>query len=95
MHRCPTCPGRLVYPLSWKQLDHHQWWMQLRCPDCDHVREVILTRSAVEAYEHTTETAYQSLSRSAERWAQGGMQTWCELFCAALNADAIVAFDFH
>jgi hypothetical protein len=95
MHRCPTCPGQLVYPLMWEQLDAHQWWMQLRCPDCHDVRELILARPDVEEYETTTERAFQRMRTAADQWAQSAMQSWCELFGLALAQGGILPFDFH
>lgn len=82
-------------PLLWDQLDAHRWWMRLSCPDCDHVRGVVLDRLVLEDCEVTMERAFQRTRTAVDHWGQSAMQDWCELFGLALAEDGILPFDFH
>lgn len=69
--------------------------MRLSCPDCDHVRGVVLDRLVLEDCEVTMERAFQRTRTAADHWGQSAMQDWCELFGLALAEDGILPFDFH
>lgn len=91
---CPECSGRLVYPLTWRDLDPGGWWLELRCPECETVRETECEHETIERFDHALNARTDALITDLERIESQHMAEDIERFVAALDADAILPCDF-
>ena len=91
---CPICGGRLVYPVDWRRCGEAAWSLELRCPECETRREVILGRAAVEHFNRDLYHGAQTLAREAERLMRSNFEDEVERIVVALERDLILPMDF-
>jgi hypothetical protein len=94
LHVCLHCGGRLVYPLSWSEAGHRRWRLQLRCPECESIRNGVFERAIVERLDDELERAANALLDDLRRVTYANMSEEIEFFSRALAADLIHAGDF-
>jgi hypothetical protein len=93
-HTCPVCESTLVYPVDWERSGPAAWNVELRCPDCETRREVVLGRAAVERFNRELYLGAQALAREVEGMVRRSFQEEAELIVAALRRDLIQPMDF-
>jgi hypothetical protein len=91
---CPLCSSRLVHPIEWQRIGPAVWRISLRCPNCETVRTVHLSREDVERYNRVLYEGTEKLSRQAEQIARRNFTEESDKFVAALEADLILPMDF-
>jgi hypothetical protein len=94
LHICLHCGGRLVYPLSWSQAGHRRWRLQLRCPECEAVRNGVFERALVERLDDELDRGANALVDDLRRVTYANMSEEIDFFSRALDADLIDAGDF-
>lgn len=94
MEVCPACCSKLVYPVSWRELDDEKWYLTLRCPDCEFVSEGVYTHREVSRFDHVLNMGSDKLVQDLEMLSNANMRKDVELISAALEKDAIWPEDF-
>jgi DNA-directed RNA polymerase subunit RPC12/RpoP len=94
VHRCPVCGSRLVYPIDWERSGDAAWTLQLRCPECETRREVVLGRASVEQLNRELYHGAQAIAREAELMTRRNFEDEAERIVAALERDLIQPMDF-
>ena len=93
-HVCPRCSDQLVYPISWRDLDDAGWWLELHCPNCDLVREVVVTHETVEGFDERLNVGTDVLVAACGRMETERIEREVDAFAAALAVDAVLPCDF-
>jgi hypothetical protein len=88
------CGGRLVYPLAWSEVGHRRWRLELRCPECESIRNGVFERAIVERLDDELDRAASALLEDLRRVTHANMSEEIEFFSRALAADLIHAGDF-
>jgi hypothetical protein len=94
LHVCEDCSGRLVYPLDWIDEAPHGWWMILRCPDCEAVREGMFAQPAVDLFADELDRGETVLLLNLKQAERENMAEAVDFFIRALHADLILPSDF-
>ncbi len=94
LHACHSCPSELVYPVTWEEAGPSSWRVQLRCPDCEAVREGVFTQQAVDAFDEQLDVGTDALQADLRRLTRANMADELARFAAALEVDAILPEDF-
>ena len=93
LHVCPACCSELVYPTAWDEAGD-AWQVELRCPDCESIREGIYTQKAVDNFDERLDMGTDALTADLRRLTRANMAAEIDAFAAALEAGAIVPEDF-
>ena len=94
LHVCTECSRDLVYPVSWEEADQDSWVVELRCPECEHVREGVFGQATVDNFDERLDMGTSSLTADLRRLTRANMAAEADLFVAALEAEAILPEDF-
>jgi hypothetical protein len=94
LHVCTACGGELVYPVDWSEERPGFWRIQLRCPECEELREGVFGQSAVERLDDELDRATAALLSDFRRMTHANMAQEIDFFVRALEADVIVPSDF-
>ena len=94
LHVCPECSSKLVYPTSWDEAGPDAWQVQLRCPECEHLREGVFAQETVDEFDERLDMGTDALTADLRRLTRANMAAEVDLFVAALEADANLAEDF-
>jgi hypothetical protein len=93
-HVCPVCKSPLVHPTDWRRTAAATWRITLRCPNCETIRTLTLSRAEVERLNKALYEGTEKLARQADQMARRHFQEESEKFVAALDADLILPIDF-
>lgn len=93
-HKCPVCGGTLVYPVDWDRTGPSAWTLELRCPDCETLREVTLGRASVEQLNRELYFGAQALAREADQMIRRNFEDEVDRIVTALERDLILPMDF-
>ena len=93
LHICGECASDLVYPVGWEEAGD-AWQVQLRCPECEAVREGVFAQATVDAFDERLDVGTDALTADLRRLTRANMVAEADQFVAALNADAILPEDF-
>jgi hypothetical protein len=93
-HKCPVCGGTLVYPTDWDRTGPSAWTLDLRCPDCETLRQVTLDRASVEQLNRELYFGAQALAREADQMIRRNFEDEVERIVTALARDLILPMDF-
>jgi len=91
---CPLCESPLVHPTDWRRTAAATWRITLRCPNCETIRTLTLTRAEVERLNKALYEGTEKLARQADLLARRHFEEETEKFVAALDADLILPIDF-
>jgi hypothetical protein len=94
VHVCPLCGSSLVHPTDWHRTAAAAWRITLRCPNCETIRTLTLSRGEVERLNKALYEGTEKLARQADLLARRHFQEETEKFVAALDADLILPIDF-
>ena len=94
LHVCENCDSGLVYPTGWDEAGPDAWRVELRCPDCENVREGVFAQATVDEFAERLDVAADALTADLRRLTRANMAAEADLFAAALVADAILPEDF-
>lgn len=91
---CPLCASTLVYPFDWSRTGETLWRVDLRCPNCEIVRHVNLSREGIEQFNRTLYSGAQEIARLAEDLARRSFEEEGRKLVAALQDYLILPMDF-
>jgi hypothetical protein len=94
LHVCPECASELVYPVGWDEAGESAWNVELRCPECETVREGVFCQATVDNFDERLDMGTDALTGDLRRLTRANMAAECDLFVAALHVDAILPEDF-
>src|SRR5690349_12875317 len=92
--RCPACGADLVNPMDWHEHDEVHLWMLLRCGECLHAREVVITDEQARQFDRDLTPGLKMIERTIEDLDRQRMRWELELLVAALAQDLVSASDF-
>lgn len=91
---CDRCRSRLMYPADCVEHRREQWYVELRCPDCDRSRWGLFSVEMLDALDRELDRAETEIEADLARMTRSNMGDYVRRFVAALNAGAIEAEDF-
>jgi DNA-directed RNA polymerase subunit RPC12/RpoP len=91
---CPQCGSDRVHPLDWREVEDMRWELDVRCPDCRWTASGVFDQPEVERYDDVLLAGAGDLTEELDRVTRENMADILERFRAALDADAILPFDF-
>jgi len=91
---CPKCGSDRVHPLDWREVEDMRWELDVRCPDCRWSASDVFDQPEVERYDDVLLAGAGDLTEELDRITRENMAEHLERFRAALDADAILPFDF-
>ena len=94
LHVCPDCASELVYPTAWDEAGPDRWQVELRCPDCETVRQGVYAQATVDAFDEQLDMSTDALMADLRRLTRANMAAEIDSFAAALHSDAILPEDF-
>jgi hypothetical protein len=83
-----------VHPLDWREVEDLRWELDVRCPDCRWTGGDVYEQPEVERYDDVLLADAGDLTEELDRITRANMAEHLERFRAALDADAIMPFDF-
>jgi hypothetical protein len=92
-HAGESCDRPFVYPEFGIQ-EGTRWRVFVRCGSCGWSGERIFDDKALEEFERELDHDHAELKRDLQQLTEQNMRDYCELFVAALNADAVLPEDF-
>jgi hypothetical protein len=94
MHVCRPCGSPLVHLVEGSETAPGRWTVTLRCPECEHVRDVRCDELALARLEEELCRGTAAILDEVERLEQVAVEEDAERFIAALHAGAILPMDF-
>jgi hypothetical protein len=94
MHICLACGSKLVQPASWVERSAGVWWVELRCPECEHRHSGLFPQRDLDDYDEELDRGMQALVASLRGLTRENMAREAELLAQALRADALLPEDF-
>ncbi len=94
LENCPACGTDFVNPIEWSAIEHHAWWMHLRCGQCDHTREVIVSNTEAERFDEALDSRADPIARAVHKLDLERMAATVEALIVALQRDLIGPADF-
>jgi hypothetical protein len=92
---CLGCGEGFVYPVSWSESGHADWWLLLRCGGCGTWRDVVASNTAVEAFDRQLDEEMDMIQAAAERLERQSFSDEADAFGTALRLDLLSADDFR
>jgi hypothetical protein len=92
--RCRRCGSTRVNPLDWHAEDGDTSWFLLRCGECLHEREVIITDVEAAQLDRDLQPGLEAIERIIDQLDHECMRWEAEIFTTALERDLITASDF-
>ena len=94
LENCPACGTDFVNPIEWAAVEDHSWWMLLRCAQCDHTREVVVSNIEAERFDEALDSRADPIARAAHKLDLERMTATVESLIVALRLDLIGPADF-
>jgi hypothetical protein len=94
LHRCPECGRDFVCPVEWDTVGEEHWLIALRCGECGHWREELVTNERANDYDLTLDRQCSKISDALRRIDRERMEAELDVLIAALDRDLIDAADF-
>ena len=92
-HACVSCDRPFVNP-EFGVAEGSCWRVLVRCLSCGWSGEQILDEKELESFEREIDDEITQIERDLKRLTQQNMREYCDLFVAALAADAVLPEDF-
>jgi flavoprotein len=94
LEHCPACESDFAYPVEWEPVDKENWWMLLRCGECDSWREVTVPNAIAERFDLELDRRADVMHRALNKIDREQMITSANNLIAALRHNLIDAADF-
>jgi hypothetical protein len=94
LHVCVRCDRDRCCPVDWEAADETHWRIALRCGECGHEREAVVTNAEAAAYDIVLDRHEAAMLAAAERISRQRLELEVETFATALADDLIAADDF-
>jgi hypothetical protein len=92
---CLGCGEGFVYPVSWTESGPADWWLLLRCGNCETWRDVVASNTAVEAFDRLLDEEMDEIKAAAEQLERESFSEEADAFGTALRLDLLSADDFR
>jgi hypothetical protein len=93
-HVCKVCGSRLAFPVEWQRRSKSTWEVIIRCPECETLREVTMTREHVEELNKTVHVGFKRLAEDGEDMCRRHFVEESAKLLEALRRDLILPMDF-
>jgi flavoprotein len=94
LEHCPACERDFAYPVEWEPVDKENWWMLLRCGECDSWREVTVPNAVAERFDLELDRRADVMHRALNKIDREQMIASANALIAALRHNLIDAADF-
>ncbi|MGI8845159.1 MAG: hypothetical protein ACR2HC_03135 [Thermoleophilaceae bacterium] len=94
LHVCRECGSLLAYPTAWEEAGEESWSVEIRCPECETMRQGIFAQDVVEAFDEALDSATEALTADYRRLMRANMAAEIDRFAGALRAGALLPEDF-
>jgi hypothetical protein len=94
LHRCASCRGEHVHPVTWEEAGSAHWRVTLRCPNCEWSDTGVFDQDTVERLDEELDRGTDALLRDLKRLLRANMEEEIERFVRALRHDHILPMDF-
>jgi len=91
---CRRCDSRLVYPETASEAGARQWYVVMRCPNCERAQLRLLGMTTMNELDRELDRGTAVLTRDLRSLEQANMAEFVKRFIAALEAEAIEPMDF-
>ncbi len=91
---CARCRSARVVPVEWHERGEMDWWIRLRCGECEFVRDVEATNAQVARFERELDAGLAVIAAALDRAERPRMLADVAALTAALERDLIDASDF-
>jgi uncharacterized C2H2 Zn-finger protein len=91
---CPRCDSELVYPETASEAGAHQWYVLMRCPNCERAQLRLLGVATMNQLDRELDRGTAVLARDLRSMEEVNMADFVKRFVAALEAGAIEPMDF-
>lgn len=88
------CGRDFVNPVDWEPVGPEQWWLLLRCGECEIRREVTVTNAVARRYDAELNRRAAVLAELLERLDRERMIGETEAMTTALRLSLVDAADF-
>jgi hypothetical protein len=93
--QCGRCRAACVVPVERHERSEAQWWIRLRCGECEFIRYVVATNAQVARFERDVEVGRAVIASAVERADRPRMLADVAALIEALERDLIDASDFR
>lgn len=94
LHVCRDCGSPLAYPTAWEEAGGESWSVEIRCPECESVRQGVFAQDVVEAFDTELDAGTEALTADYRRLLRANMADEVDRFTGALQAGALLPEDF-
>jgi hypothetical protein len=94
LHICSACGGTFACPVDWRTVGPARWRIALRCGECGHWREVVVSDRRAACLERWCTRPADAMRRAVVRCERERMLAEIDAFAAALADGRIDAGDF-
>lgn len=91
---CPVCGHDRVQPTGWSTVGSSHWHVNLRCPDCEELREGIFEQDELDEYDAALDEGTRSVAEDLDLLARANMADDIDNFVKALDKGHIWPEDF-
>ena len=91
---CLVCGSGLIYPVDWERNREGSWNIEIRCPNCELRRTIVLAREGVETLNRAIYLGTQELAHEADVTARSNFSEESRKLVDALLRDLILPMDF-
>jgi RNase P subunit RPR2 len=94
---CVECKLPFVNPImdESEEVSEHHWRVVLRCGNCLHTREVVITQGAADLFDDDLDEYTTAMMREHKRMIQENLEHEAGILARALELDLITANDFR
>lgn len=94
LHVCRGCGSKLAYPTAWAEAGDDCWSVEIRCPECELMREGTFAQDVVELFDTILDDGTEALTADYRRLVRANMADEVDRFAGALRAGAVLPEDF-
>jgi len=91
---CPACGSDFVNAVKWEPVYEHAWWILLRCGECAHFGDAIVSNAVAERFDEELDRRADPIASAAHRLELERMAAEVGAVMVALQHDLIDADDF-
>lgn len=94
LHVCVACGCEQMHPIQWEEHGTSHWWVINRCPECEARFEFVASEQDCQIFDDIIEEQVEDIERIYRRMVTANLAEEVDRFVTALQADAILPFDF-
>jgi hypothetical protein len=94
MHLCRYCGSDFVVPVKWAPFSNEDFWIRLRCGECEGIAEAIVDDATAQRYDLDLAVGMGELALTLKLLEREHMAEEADALAVALRLDLIDAGDF-